>query len=132
MFIKKRNVTLLVVVILAVFLIVFYIASTATLQIKTLEQQIECFTINSTEIAKDNYQKAIKKIENMRFYYVLGIPQSREMDLYVVITDKNGKIEVVGCNDNMVTHMYDGEIVERYRIPFITQIYIKTMLAQGD
>ena len=127
MFIKKKNVTLLVVVILAAFLIVSYIDSTVTLQIKTSEQQIECITINSTDVEKDNYQKTIKKIENMRFYYVLGVPQSREMDLYVVITDKNGINEVVGCNDNMVTHMYNGEIVERYRIPFITQMYINAI-----
>lgn len=128
MYIKKgflRKV-LLVIIFLMCMLIIWFIFATTTIKIKTSTDRIESFVYNSLEIQPKDYKKVLSRIENMRFYYAEGNPQSREMDLYIFIRDVDGNEEIIGCNDDLVTHMYANKVVEKHKIPLVTQMYIAT------
>lgn len=128
MYIKKGFLRKMIVALIfsMCMLIMWFIFATTTIKIKTSTDRIESFVYNSLEIQPKDYKKVLSRIESMRFYYTEGNPQSREMDLYIFIRDFDGNEEIIGCNDDLVTHMYVNEVVEKYKIPLVTQMYIAT------
>ncbi|MBQ9915301.1 MAG: hypothetical protein IJO50_04060 [Clostridia bacterium] len=131
MSIKKLLLRLLPIVLLifTIFVLsVLYLRSTVTIKIIIPEENISEFHYDTLVVKPENYQTYIKKIEGMRFSRKTPNPQSKEMYLYVHIKSTNGIDEVIACNDDLITHVYDNEIVETYRVPFFTKYYIKKTL----
>lgn len=125
-FLRVLPIAIIISLILA--FIVWYFTSSVTIKIMTPKDEITTFVYNSKVIQSKDYQMMINKIECMRFSKQKTNPQSREMDLYIYLKDSDGVEEVIGCNDNLITHTYNNEIVEKYKIPLITQFYIKAEL----
>ena len=114
-----------VVLIIALFIIyVLYLNTTVSIKIITPEENIKNFHYDTVVVEQEDYQAYIKKIERMRFLRKTTNPQSKEMYLYVRIERIDGIDEVIACNDDLMTHTYNGEIVESYKIPLLTQYYI--------
>lgn len=124
--IKKLLIILLPVVLISVLFItyVLYLHTTVSIKIITSEENIKKFYYDTSVVKPEDYQEYIKKIERMRFLRKSPNPQSKEMYLYVRIESIDGIDEVIACNDDLITHTYNGENVEIYKIPLLTQYYI--------
>ncbi len=129
MYIKKLLFRLLPILLLILIIFsVLYLHSTVTIRIIIPEENISKFHYDTLVVKPESYQTYIKKIEGMRFSRKSPNPQSKEMYLYVHIESTDGIDEVIACNDDLITHAYDNEIVETYRIPLFTQYYIKATI----
>ena len=126
MCIKKTYVKVALIGIISLVTIIIYNTfATVTIKVKIPENEILSLTYNSSIIEQKDYERVISKIEGLRFYRCVADPETREMDLYVVVEDVKGDIEIIACNDNLFTHSYNNIIIETYKIPLITQIYIR-------
>ncbi len=125
---SKKILSVALLVLIIFICSISYMYSVVTIKIIISEEKINTFIYDTLEIHPKDYQTFINKIEKMRFSRKKSNPQSREMYLYVYIQSVDGSEEIICCNDDLITHIYDNRIIEKYKIPSITQHYIKTQV----
>lgn len=124
----KKRIIIILCLLAVLTAVIYYYSNTVTFRLLTPEDEVEKVIISNyhkddTVIVTENIDQILKRIEKIR-YYGHESTGTNEMNLDILICDKNGVREHISWNDGTnAVHLYSGELVERATVGFFTALY---------